>query len=148
MLGAIILFKGWYSPALCRARPDLVFVFGDNLVGSGTGGQACIRSCHNAFGVPTKRLPKMTAGAFFSDDNYQDSAHVLRALHTIEQRLLAGETFVIPVTEEGEPSLGLERARLREKAPRIYQAIKTRVEEWCHYFPVEEIRKTTHLHSE
>jgi hypothetical protein len=36
---------------------------------------------------------------------------------------------VIPVTDEGEPSLGLERARLKELAPTIYAAICTHVKE-------------------
>jgi hypothetical protein len=69
----VVLFSGWYSVALCRRRPDLTFVFGDNLLGFGKGGQAIIRGEPNAFGVPTKRKPAMSPGSFFEEGNEADS---------------------------------------------------------------------------
>ena len=53
----VVLYQGWYSARLCARLPRLTFVFGDNLLGFGKGGQAVIRNCPNAFGVPTKRKP-------------------------------------------------------------------------------------------
>jgi hypothetical protein len=126
---SVILFSGWYSLELCQAHPDKLFVFGDNLLGFGMGGQAIIRNAPNAFGVPTKRKPAMTDSSFFADDSEEDMAAVLSALSRLWDTLAGGRTVVIPVTEKGEVSLGLERARLREFAPSIYAAICTHIEE-------------------
>lgn len=52
---------------LCRKYKDVIFVFGDNLAGYGRKGQAIIRNEYNSFGVPTKRLPSMATGSFFTD---------------------------------------------------------------------------------
>lgn len=119
----LILFSGWYSEELCKQHPDVIFVFGDNVRGVGRGGQAIIRYEPNAFGVPTKRIGTMNPGAFFRADNAKDIADVEEALTRVEQFLEDGGRVVIPVTADGEISLGLERARLREVAPDIYDLI-------------------------
>lgn len=135
----VILFSGWYSLELCKAVPDYTFVFGDNLLGFGKGGQAIIRDEPNAFGVPTKRKPSMTAGSFFADDSESDLDAVLRRIGELWNSLEGGRTIVIPVNEDGDPSLGLERAKLREKAPSIYATIQTHVTEMCATYGSESI---------
>jgi hypothetical protein len=127
----VILFSGWYSAALCRACPDLLFVFGDNMLGFGKGGQAIIRSEPNTFGIPTKRKPSMASGAFFMEGNERDLDAVLLSLGDLWDKLEEGRTVVIPINQEGEISLGLERARLRQTAPSIYDTIKNHVNEMC-----------------
>jgi len=52
---------------ICEKNPDMFFVFGDNLLEQGKAGQAVIRDCDNAFGIPTKRAPCMKENCFFSD---------------------------------------------------------------------------------
>lgn len=123
------MFSGWYSVALCRACPTLLFVFGDNLLGFGKGGQAIIRSEPNAFGVPTKRKPSMSPGSFFRETSEYDLDCVLVRIKSLWDHLEAGGKIVIPVTPTGDVSLGLERAMLREKAPTIYDTIVRHVEE-------------------
>ncbi len=135
----VILYSGWYSPSLCKAVPEVLFVFGDNLLGFGKGGQAIIRSEPNAFGVPTKRKPAMTAGSFFRDISENDLDAVLDRLKVLWDHLERGGEVVIPVTREGEPSLGLERAQLPERAPKIYEAIQRHVKEMCSSFGEIEI---------
>jgi hypothetical protein len=134
MAAGVVLYKGWYSVALCHSCVNLTFVFGDNLLRFGKGGQAIIRDCPNAFGVPTKRKPAMTPGSFFTEGDESDLDAVLGRLQLIWNRLKDGDIIVIPVNESGEPSLGLERARLREKAPTIYAAIETHVREMCNAY--------------
>ena len=60
-----------YSIEDCKANPHKFYIFGDNLIHQGCGGQAIIRYCDNAFGIPTKRLPTMDENGpenpFFSD---------------------------------------------------------------------------------
>ena len=57
-----------FSVEDCNNNPDKIYVFGDNLIHKGKGGQAIIRDCHNAYGIPTKRLPSMDSDSFFNDE--------------------------------------------------------------------------------
>ena len=79
----------------CNKNPNKIYVFGDNLEGYGKKGQAIIRDCPNAFGIPTKRKPFMNQDAFFRD-TISDKLAVSRAL--VKLRLLAynGKTIVFP----------------------------------------------------
>lgn len=125
----VVKFSAWYDVALCRQCPDLIFVFGDNLLGFGKGGQAIIRSEPNAFGVPTKRRPAMTPSSFFRDESEDDLDAVLRAIQQLWVYVERGRTIVIPVNDEGNPSLGLERAKLPRTAPKIYETICNHIAE-------------------
>ncbi len=128
---SVILFSGWYSRALCQAYPETTFVFGDNTLGFGKGGQAIIRDEPNAFGIPTKRKPSMAAGSFFEEGNEDDLDAVLAALSVLWTRLENDLTVVFPVNHLNEISLGLERAELKKRAPSIYDTICKHVEEMC-----------------
>lgn len=58
-----------YRDDLCRNR-DVLYVFGDNLIRKGMGGQAGhMRGEVNAIGVATKRTPGMHDTDFFADDS-------------------------------------------------------------------------------
>lgn len=130
MSARIILFKGFYDVDMCRANPDITFVFGDNTLGFGKGGQAIIRDESNAIGIPTKRKPAMTAGSFFSAGNEDDIDEVLEAIGTIWDLLKTTDQFLlVPVTDELKPSLGLERAELVQRAPDIYDLICYHIDE-------------------
>lgn len=98
---------------ICRQFPDKIFVFGDNLVGRGKGGQAVIRDEINSFGVPTKRLPSMNEGSFFSDrqDEGESLLYSLRSLYKM------GRTHVIVFPEAG---LGTGRALMKAKSPILW----------------------------
>lgn len=138
-MGRVIKFSGWYSESLLRDHPDKTFVFGDNLLGFGKGGQAIIRSEPNAYGVPTKRKPSMGESAFFADDSDADMDAVLKTIGGLWAKLEAGETIVIPVTKSGAVSLGLERAMLKERAPSIYNTIEMHVREMGDAFGYQEV---------
>lgn len=98
---------------LCRANPVKVFVFGDNLAGYGTAGQACIRNEVNAFGIPTKRYPSMGLGAFFSDSECEKE-HVLNSLRDLYV-LSKRHTIVFPTS-----GVGTGLAKMQEYSPIIY----------------------------
>lgn len=128
---SVILFSGWLTPELCKQHPETTFVFGDNLLGFGMGGQAIIRGQSNAFGVPTKRKPSMARGSFFEEGSDSDLDAVLQSLSVLWTRLQSGLSVVFPVNGDGDVSLGLERAELRERAPSIYDTIVRHVHEMC-----------------
>ena len=46
-----------YTPELCKANPNKLYIFGDNCKSEGHGGQAIIRDEPNSFGIPTKLAP-------------------------------------------------------------------------------------------
>lgn len=99
---------------LCRANPAKVFVFGDNLAGYGTAGQACIRKEPNAFGIPTKRYPSTHEGAYFSDSPCE-MEHVkksLRQLYSVSKR----HTIVFPAN-----GVGTGMAKMPTKSPEIFK---------------------------
>lgn len=109
-----------YSPAMCESYPDTLFVFGDNLERKGTGGQAIIRDCDNAFGIPTKRLPSMEGNAFFSDQD-DEFAAVDKALDALELR---AKTHAIVWPADG---IGSGRAQLNQRSPKIAQHLEREI---------------------
>lgn len=61
------LWNGFWTAADVQRNEQDIFVFGDNDIRRGRGGQAVIRYCPNSVGIRTKRLPSMAQGSFYSD---------------------------------------------------------------------------------
>lgn len=59
------VWEGFWEPADCKKNSDKLFIFGDNVMGNGKGGQAVIRDESNSYGLPTKSRPSMKEGSFF-----------------------------------------------------------------------------------
>ena len=106
----------FYTPELLRSNPDKIYVFGDNLIRKGKGGQAIIRDEPNAFGIATKRLPSMKENAFFSDqdDEMQAVAEDLRKLWKL------GQTHVIVFPASG---IGTGLAQMEKRSFAIWSKI-------------------------
>jgi hypothetical protein len=103
-----------YSIELVDSNPNSLFIFGDNLIKRGLGGQAIIRNCENAYGIPTKKLPTMSHNAFFSDYEYDRNVqHIKKAIDNIPNG--SYDTIVFP-----EDGLGTGLAALPTKAPKTY----------------------------
>lgn len=102
---------------LCSGNPDALIVFGDNLIKKGKAGQAIIRDEPNAFGVPTKRLPSMDEGSFFSDR--QDEYEIVKSkLIYLWNEHIKGKTVILPNAQIGS---GL--ANLEQNSPKINELI-------------------------
>ena len=102
------------SVQLCRQEEQTIFVFGDNLIGKGTAGQAAIRYMPNTVGIPTKRLPSMAPNAFFSDQ--PDEAYaLLRQLSMLAYIHTQGTQIAFP-----SAGLGTGMARMETKSPRLF----------------------------
>lgn len=116
-----------YSQQLLRSHPTKLFIFGDNLLRVGKGGQAAIRNEANAFGIPTKASPSMDPAAFFYDETISD--HIgfvmddLVDLRETAENPATYDAIVVPFTDKGEVSLGMGLACLPEKSPVTYSLI-------------------------
>ena len=110
-------FEDTLNIKLCNDNPEAIVVFGDNLIKKGKAGQAQIRECPNAYGIPTKRLPSMAENAFFSDkeDEIEIVSHLLYNL--IEQHK-NGKLIILPSSHIGS---GL--ALLAVKSPKIQSLV-------------------------
>lgn len=105
-----------YSVETVRQNPQKIFVFGDNLLRRGRGGQAVIRFEENSFGIPTKRSPGMHDADFFSDreDEFDSVKSSLRELY----RKAAHEKRIIVFPSAG---LGTGLAQMPSRSPRLYE---------------------------
>jgi hypothetical protein len=105
-----------------RPNPLHLFVFGDNMIRCGFGGQA--KECRgepNAIGIPTKHFPRNDDAAFFHDDDFDGvSARIEQSFEILKAHLAKGGTVVIP-----KDGIGTGRAELQTRAPKIYKYIAT-----------------------
>jgi hypothetical protein len=101
-----------------RAHPERLYVFGDNLQRTGSGGQAAqMRNEANALGLITKRRPTMHETAFLRDTDLKWLLTENRTvLFMLEEHLKLGRTVVWP-----ESGIGTGLADLQTRAPQILQ---------------------------
>ena len=82
-------------------------------------GQAVIRDEPNAIGFRTKKAPRTSASAYYTDEEYQENVAKMQAdLDEISRRSVDFEKvhFI--------PGIGEGLAKLKEKAPRTYSWMK------------------------
>lgn len=118
-----VLQQEWYDFLECRREVNKLFVFGDNLRGLGTGGQANIRALRNAHGIPTKRTPSMDDNAFFSDqvDEYYAIKNSLDKLEDIKNSGCY-EFIVFPAD-----GLGTGLAKMKQKSPALFEYMNQQI---------------------
>jgi len=105
----------------CRDNPNTVFVFGDNLIGRGKRGQAVIRDEPNAFGIPTKRLPSMREGSFFSEQQDEYIA-VDAAIDKLIDMRKNGYQIVFPSS-----GVGTGLAEMSKRSPKLWSHMMIRI---------------------
>jgi hypothetical protein len=102
-----------------KANPTQIYVFGDNVLREGYGGQAKeMRGELNAIGVATKWAPDNQAGSFFNDDPicFNEVAADMAKVYALLQ---LGVTVVVP-----QDGIGTGLSRLPELAPNLDRQIK------------------------
>lgn len=127
-----VRFHDRIYPEDCRTAVATIFVFGDNMIGRGKAGQACIRDEPNAIGVPTKWNPSMVDDAFFSDHPV-----TIKAVEKIRQQFAVIESFLATGTDVSFPQdgLGTGLAELPKRAPNLYAFIEKSIEELKRLYP-------------
>lgn len=114
-------YEKYITRQMLRSEPTTLFVFGDNMVHRGLGGQAKeMRGEPNAVGIPTKLLPGMHNTDFFRDEDYEraktkiDAAFVRLFAHAAN-----GGEIVWP-----KDGIGTGLAELPTRAPKIWKLIE------------------------
>lgn len=116
----IYLFKRYWNADDCEQDSRSLFVFGDNDIKKGCGGQAVIRYCPNAIGLPTKKYPNNSANSFYTDDEYQQNcAKIVAAMVKIIDQSISYECIIFP-----SDGFGTGLARLPEKAPLTHKFLE------------------------
>lgn len=117
------VFHGFWSRSYVEARPRKLFVFGDNEARHGRAGQAVIRGCANAHGIPTKKRPSMREDAFWTDEEYDANVAALcAAFIVLHDKLRRFDAVVLPAA-----GLGTGLAQLPARAPRTFAFLQAGV---------------------
>ena len=104
-----------------HAHPDRLFLFGDNELRRGRGGQAAACRGHaNSVGVATKRAPDREDSAYWTDADYERITAIIdHDLAPAFDHIRLGGTVVCP-----SAGLGTGRAELPSRAPRVFAYLR------------------------
>lgn len=126
-----VIFENHITREMVKSHPDRTFLFGDNLLQQGYGGQAKeMRGEPNVIGIPTKKKPSMSLDSFFTDDEFESNKE---SIDKAFSKIPKDSIVVIP-----QMGLGTGRARLWEKAPKTWIYLCKKIREtgvsasrWC-----------------
>lgn len=109
-----VIYQKFIFRADLKANPDVLYLFGDNTMRQGYGGQAKeMRGEPNACGVATKLTPTSGSNAYFDDADYKENVRVIaKDLRRAFQHRNAGGLVVIPLD-----GLGTGLSELPTRAP-------------------------------
>jgi hypothetical protein len=113
----IEIFNGNWSLDDVNKDPKKIFIFGDNNIRIGKGGQAIIRDLPNTIGIRTKKGPSTKQPAYYTDEEFSlNCKNILEDILNIKSHSMIGRTIVF---SSGGYGTGL--ALLNEKAPKTFQ---------------------------
>lgn len=126
----VIVQKKWFTTEQIEADRDIYYLFGDNVMRKGTGGQAKVcRDQPNCIGVVTKLKPDYEETSYMSDDDYDINVErITLDLLKIYKLLKDGKTVIFPYD-----GIGTGVAELPKRAPKTYEYIQR-----CWNFLVEK----------
>ena len=129
----VTIYKGYWTVAAAKKNKSYMFIYGDNNVGFGHGGQAIIRSEPNAFGIPTKKYPDNDPTSFYTDDEYEDNVKnisnaMLKIIKVLTDKKNKFEGIILP-----ENGLGTGLANLPNKAPKTYDYLKRTMKDFIKF---------------
>lgn len=122
----VLIYKKFWTCDTAKEHPEHLFVFGDNDIGKGCGGQAILRYEPNAIGIPTKKYPSMDEDSFYTDDEYEENViKIDTAIKHIKTKLEAGEYKYLVLPKNG---FGTGLAKLDKYAPETLKYINKKVD--------------------
>lgn len=123
------IWKGYWTLQDVKNKDDFIFIFGDNDVRTGKGGQAIIREEKNAMGIPTKKYPGYNTKAYYTDVELNaNKAKIDNAVNNIVYKLknkkVQYKGIILP-----EDGLGTGLADLKNKAPETFEYLNKKIKE-------------------
>jgi hypothetical protein len=116
----ICVFVRFWSTEDCHMQPESLFIFGDNDIKKGCGGQAIIRYCKNTIGIPTKKLPNNKSSSFYTDNEFEDNCRkIIDAISLIIKKSVDYGELVFPFD-----GFGTGLAKLPENAPKTLEFLE------------------------
>lgn len=124
-MSKFIMARQWSTPNDCQNHPNYLYVFGDNDIGKGCGGQAVIRNQPNSLGIPTKKYPSNYPQSFYNDSEYLvNVSKINRALTKLITEATHYDQVIFP-----KDGLGTGLSQLPTKAPQTYHYLVTKIYE-------------------
>lgn len=113
-----IIYQKFILRTDLQANPEDLYVFGDNVLRVGMGGQAAyMRGERNAIGVATKWSPSNGEHAFFRDDQFPKIREIwLEDTERLIQHLLEGGKVIWP-----EDGIGTGLSAVPTHAPKVWE---------------------------
>lgn len=114
-----VRYLAWMDRSLLRANPEQLYLFGDNFLRRGLGGQAKhMRGEPNAIGIATKYAPSRNQPDYFHDGDVHALEIITKDLNLVSSMLYRG--FIINVPRDG---LGTGRSEMPQRAPLLHALI-------------------------
>lgn len=122
----VLIYKKYWTEEIVEKDKKYVYIFGDNDISKGKGGQAIIRDCSNAMGIPTKKLPNNSKSSFYTDDEYEENVKKIdTAIDKIIRELEKNTYEGIVLPQDG---LGTGLADLPTKAPKTFKYLNNSID--------------------
>ncbi|AGF85375.1 hypothetical protein QJ854_gp407 [Moumouvirus goulette] len=119
-----LVFNGYWTEKDVINFPNGLFVYGDNDVNFGKGGQAIIRDLNNTIGLPTKKYPTNNKNSFYTDNEYEENINKInKAIVNIIIRSKNYDYVIFP-----RDGFGTGLSKLPEKAPKTFKYICEQIE--------------------
>lgn len=98
----VIIFDKFWTISDIKKYSNYIFIFGDNDIRKGKGGQAIIRDMSNAIGIPTKKIPSNKISSFYTDDEYEENKEKIKnVVFRILKELKSGKYNGIILPKDG-----------------------------------------------
>lgn len=112
----IIKFTKDWTVKDANELKDYMFIYGDNLINKGIFGQAVIRYCDNAYGIPTKKYPSYKSYAYMTDNEYETNIKYIDTAIDKIIKILSTKKYIGVVISYSK--LGSGYAKLNITAPK------------------------------
>ncbi len=128
----VIIFKGYWNRNDVRNNLKHLFIYGDNDISKGVGGQAIIRYEPNTIGISTKKQPNYLSTSYYTDVEYDiNRMKIDCAIINIIGKFIKGNYTSIVLPVDG---LGTGLANLPKHAPKTYTYLNNSIKELMEYF--------------
>jgi hypothetical protein len=116
----------WWDKEDVKNHPKYMFIFGDNDVEKGEKGQAIIRKCPNAFGIPTTKFPNNNDSSYYTDEELEENKRKIKhAIKKIMKESSNYDALIFP-----KDGLGTGLAELPKRAPKTYKYLNKAIQKY------------------